>query len=242
MKHISTSRFNALALATCLLAGLALHAPGALADSLISSHASLAGAFNHLETPQGQSYLTLPQRKLHLQLPPDWRETNVESTFDLQGETAVVLSYRTAHCDAQNALVVLSGSSAWGPYRLGGCSDMLAFQRSEDGKSFVALQLDGAQSAAWAYSSQDRQLRGPLKVDLPNLLQGLAATAPRAQPKPAPTVAKAEPKPPAPKPTPTPQAAPQVTPKVASEVAERARTDAPPQRRLTLDLTTDLGN
>lgn len=261
MEHTITTRFSTLALVTCLLAGLAFQAPGAAADQLIGTHASGAGPFSHMETPQGHAYLTLPQRKLQVQLPTDWRETNVETTFDLQGETAVLLSYRTPQCDSQNALVVVSGTSAWGPYRLGGCSQMLAFQRSEDGKSLVAMQLDGTQSAAWTYSSLDRQFRGPLRVDLPNLLKGLAKTAsspakvapprpaavqhavaqtPTPPPKPASAVGKAEPRPPKPAPAPAPQANPQVTPQVATEVVDRARAAAPAQRRVMLDLTSEL--
>ncbi|WEJ19385.1 hypothetical protein N0B28_13855 [Pseudomonas sp. SD17-1] len=261
MKHHTSSRFSALALACWLMAGLAFQASGALADQLIGTHPSAAGPINHMETPQGHAYLTLPQRKLQLQLPAQWRETNVEGTYDLQGETAVVLSYRTPQCDSQSALVVLSGTSAWGPYRLGGCSDMLALQRAEDGKSLVAMQLNGTQSAAWTYSSLDRQFRGPLRVDLPNLLKGLAratpaparaaalrpapvqhavAPTPPPQPRPAPAVARVEAKPPTPAPAAAPSAAPQVTPQVATEVVDRAKTAAPAQRRVTLDLTSEL--
>ncbi|MCS5517525.1 hypothetical protein NWF32_29775 [Pseudomonas qingdaonensis] len=122
------------------------------------------------------------------------------------------------------------------------------------------MQLNGTQSAAWTYSSLDRQFRGPLRVDLPNLLKGLAKATPACQgrsatpctrparrgpdappqPRPAPAVARVEAKPPKPAPAAAPSAAPQVTPQVATEVVDRAKTAAPAQRRVTLDLTSEL--
>lgn len=138
---------------------------------------------------------------MQVQLADDWRESTVETTMELDGDTAVVMSYRTAQCDSQTALIVISGKTVWGPYRLGSCDDMLAFQRSEDGKSFVAMRMDDRRSEAWTYSSKDKNFRGPMKVDLPGLLQGLskarpavaAAPAPRppvaAKPAPVPTTA-----------------------------------------------------
>ncbi|WP_350646933.1 hypothetical protein [Pseudomonas sp. HY13-MNA-CIBAN-0226] len=174
---------------------------GVQADQVIGRFNSVAGPFSHMETPAGQAYLSLHERKMQVQLPDDWRESTVETTMELDGDTAVVMSYRTAQCDSQTALIVISGKTVWGPYRLGSCGDMLAFQRSEDGKSFVAMRMDDRRSEAWTYSSKDKNFRGPMKVDLPGLLQGLskarpavaAAPAPRppvaAKPAPVPTTA-----------------------------------------------------
>ena len=212
---------------------------GVQADQVIGRFNSVAGPFSHMETPAGQAYLSLHERKMQVQLPDDWRESTVETTMELDGDTAVVMSYRTAQCDSQTALIVISGKTVWGPYRLGSCGDMLAFQRSEDGKSFVAMRMDDRRSEAWTYSSKDKNFRGPMKVDLPGLLQGLskarpavaAAPAPRppvaAKPAPVPTtaatpVATARSKPSAPPapnpkvtvPAPVPKPAPKLPAKV----------------------------
>ena len=164
---------------------------GVQADQVIGRFNSVAGPFSHMETPAGQAYLSLHERKMQVQLPDDWRESTVETTMELDGDTAVVMSYRTAQCDSQTALIVISGKTVWGPYRLGGCDDVLAFQRSEDGKSFVAMRMDDRRSEAWTYSSKDKNFRGPMKVDLPGLLQGLSKARPAvaAAPTPRPPVA-----------------------------------------------------
>ena len=166
-------------------------AAGVQAHQVIGRFNSVAGPFSHMETPAGQAYLSLHERKMQVQLPDDWRESTVETTMELDGDTAVVMSYRTAQCDSQTALIVISGKTVWGPYRLGGCDDVLAFQRSEDGKSFVAMRMDDRRSEAWTYSSKDKNFRGPMKVDLPGLLQGLSKARPAvaAAPTPRPPVA-----------------------------------------------------
>ncbi|WP_350599214.1 hypothetical protein [Pseudomonas sp. 65/3-MNA-CIBAN-0223] len=191
---------------------------GVQADQVIGRFNSVAGPFSHMETPAGQAYLSLHERKMQVQLPDDWRESTVETTMELDGDTAVVMSYRTAQCDSQTALIVISGKTVWGPYRLGGCDDMLAFQRSEDGKSFVAMRMDDRRSEAWTYSSKDKNFRGPMKVDLPGLLQGLSKARPAVAAAPAPA-----PRPPvAAKPAPVPTTA-------ATPVATaRTKPSAPP--------------
>ena len=189
---------------------------GVQADQVIGRFNSVAGPFSHMETPAGQAYLSLHERKMQVQLPDDWRESTVETTMELDGDTAVVMSYRTAQCDSQTALIVISGKTVWGPYRLGGCDDVLAFQRSEDGKSFVAMRMDDRRSEAWTYSSKDKNFRGPMKVDLPGLLQGLSKARPAvaAAPAPRPPVAS--------KPAPVPTAA------ATSAATARAEPSAPP--------------
>ncbi|MCA4964528.1 hypothetical protein [Pseudomonas sp. Y24-6] len=189
---------------------------GVQADQVIGRFNSVAGPFSHMETPAGQAYLSLHERKMQVQLPDDWRESTVETTMELDGDTAVVMSYRTARCDSQTALIVISGKTVWGPYRLGGCDDVLAFQRSEDGKSFVAMRMDDRRSEAWTYSSRDKNFRGPMKVDLPGLLQGLSKARPAvaAAPAPRPPVAS--------KPAPVPTAA------ATSAATARAEPSAPP--------------
>ena len=191
---------------------------GVQADQVIGRFNSVAGPFSHMETPAGQAYLSLHERKMQVQLPDDWRESTVETTMELDGDTAVVMSYRTAQCDSQTALIVISGKTVWGPYRLGGCDDVLAFQRSEDGKSFVAMRMDDRRSEAWTYSSKDKNFRGPMKVDLPGLLQGLSKARPAVAAAPAPA-----PRPPvAAKPAPVPTTA-------ATPVATaRTKPSAPP--------------
>jgi hypothetical protein len=191
-------------------------AAGVQADQVIGRFNSVAGPFSHMETPAGQAYLSLHERKMQVQLPDDWRESTVETTMELDGDTAVVMSYRTARCDSQTALIVISGKTVWGPYRLGGCDDVLAFQRSEDGKSFVAMRMDDRRSEAWTYSSKDKNFRGPMKVDLPGLLQGLSKARPAvvAAPTPRPPVAA--------KPAPVPATA------ATSAATARAEPSAPP--------------
>nr|WP_314528261.1 hypothetical protein [uncultured Pseudomonas sp.] len=234
---------------------------GVQADQVIGRFNSVAGPFSHMETPAGKAYLSLHERKMQVQLPDDWRESTVETTMELDGDTAVVMSYRTAQCDSQTALVVISGKTVWGPYRLGRCGDMLAFQRSEDGKSFVAMQMNDRRSEAWTYSSKDKNFRGPMKVDLPGLLQGLAkarpvvvATAPAPKPpvvtKPAPVPntattpeapARVPPAaPPTPKPAPKPPAKvsipSQLPQPVADAVVKHAQATTPPRRRVEINL------
>ena len=140
MKPMKALRAQAHRLARGLMLVLLCSAFGVQADQVIGRFNSVAGPFSHMETPAGKAYLNLHERKVQVQLPDDWRESTVETTMELDGDTAVVMSYSTAQCESQTALVVISGNTAWGPYRLGGCGDVLAFQRSEDGKSFVAMQ------------------------------------------------------------------------------------------------------
>ena len=152
------------------------------------------------------------------------------------------MSYRTAQCDSQTALVVISGKSVWGPYRLGGCGDILAFQRSENGENFVAMQMNGQHSEAWTYSSKDKNFRGPMKIDLPGLLLGLSKAKPAIDPAPAPK----PPVPPKPAPAPAPKPIPKSKPKeaiastlpqpVADAVVEHAQATATPRRRLVINL------
>lgn len=40
--------------------------------------------------------MNLHERKVQVQLPDDWRESTVETTMELDGDTAVVMSYSTA--------------------------------------------------------------------------------------------------------------------------------------------------
>ena len=252
MKPIRALRSLASLMTRGLLLVLLCSAFGVQADQVIGRFNSVAGPFSHMETPAGRAYLSLHERKLQVQLPDDWRESTVETTMDLDGDTAVVMSYRTAQCDSQTALVVISGNTVWGPYQLGGCGDMLAFQRSEDGKSFVAMQMNGRSSEAWTYSSKDKNFRGPLKVDLPGLLHGLSkarpqvAAAPASRPpvasRPAPPAAKPEARVPAqvPKPVPKPPAKksiPSALPQpVADAVVEHAQATTPPRRRVEINL------
>lgn len=232
LKRFRTLRPFAHLLTRGLLVMLLCSAFGVQADQVIGRFNSVAGPFSHMETPAGKAYLSLHERKMQVQLPEDWRESTVETTMELDGDTAVVISYRTAQCASQTALVVISGKTVWGPYRLGGCGDMLAFQRSEDGKSFVAMQMNGRRSEAWTYSSQDKNFRGPVKVDLPGLLQGLdkarpavaAAPAPKpsvaAKPAPVPKPTVAVTSPPASAPPPKAPAAPAPAPSKPAPVAK----------------------
>ncbi|MEJ3576671.1 hypothetical protein [Pseudomonas fragi] len=250
MKPIKALRAQANRLARGLMLVLLCSAFGVQADQVIGRFNSVAGPFSHMETPAGKAYLNLHERKVQVQLPDDWRESTVETTMELDGDTAVVMSYSTAQCESQTALVVISGNTAWGPYRLGGCGDVLAFQRSEDGKSFVAMQMKGRSSEAWTYSSKDKNFRGPMKVDLPGLLHALSkarpAVADTAAAKPAPprTVPPAPPptKPLAREPAQAPKPAvkasiPSALPQpVANAVVEHAQATTAPRRRVEINL------
>lgn len=248
MKPIKALRVQANRLARGLMLVLLCSAFGVQADQVIGRFNSVAGPFSHMETPAGKAYLNLHERKVQVQLPDDWRESTVETTMELDGDTAVVMSYRTAQCDSQTALVVISGKSVWGPYRLGGCGDILAFQRSENGENFVAMQMNGQHSEAWTYSSKDKNFRGPMKIDLPGLLLGLSKAKPAIDPAPAPKP-PVPPKPvpvPVPAPAPAPKPIPKPEPKeaiastlpqpVADAVVEHAQATATPRRRLVINL------
>ena len=242
MKPIRVLQVLARLVTRSLLLVLLCSAFGAQADQVIGRFNSVSGPFSHMETPTGRAYLNLHERKMQVQLPDDWRESTVETTMELDGDTAVVMSYRTAQCDSQTALVVISGKSVWGPYRLGGCGDILAFQRSENGENFVAMQMNGRRSEAWTYSSKDKNFRGPMKIDLPGLLLGLSKAKPAIDPAPAPK----PPVPPKPVPAPAPKPIPKSKPKeaiastlpqpVADAVVEHAQATATPRRRLVINL------
>ena len=248
MKPIRVLQVLARLVTRSLLLVLLCSAFGAQADQVIGRFNSVSGPFSHMETPTGRAYLNLHERQMQVQLPDDWRESTVETTMELDGDTAVVMSYRTAQCDSQTALVVISGKSVWGPYRLGGCGDILAFQRSENGENFVAMQMNGRRSEAWTYSSKDKNFRGPMKIDLPGLLLGLSKAKPAIDPAPAPKP-PVPPKPvpvPAPAPAPAPKPIPKPQPKVAiasalpqpvaDAVVEHAQATATPRRRLVINL------
>ena len=248
MKPIRVLQVLARLVTRSLLLVLLCSAFAAQADQEIGRFNSVSGPFSHMETPTGRAYLNLHERKMQVQLPDDWRESTVETTMELDGDTAVVMSYRTAQCDSQTALVVISGKSVWGPYRLGGCGDILAFQRSENGENFVAMQMNGRRSEAWTYSSKDKNFRGPMKIDLPGLLLGLSKAKPAIDPAPAPKP-PVPPKPvpvPVPAPAPAPKPIPKPEPKeaiastlpqpVADAVVEHAQATATPRRRLVINL------
>lgn len=244
MKPIKALRAQANRVARGLMLVLLCSAFGVQADQVIGRFDSVAGPFSHMETPAGKAYLNLHERKVQVQLPDDWRESTVETTMELDGDTAVVMSYSTAQCESQTALVVISGNTVWGPYRLGGCGDVLAFQRSEDGKSFVAMQMNGQNSEAWTYSSKDKNFRGPMKVDLPGLLDALSKARPAAKPAPPRTVPSAsspakkgasEPAK-APKPSTRPSITPELPQPVADAVVEHAQATTPPSRRVEINL------
>lgn len=236
MKPIRVLQVLARLVTRSLLFVLLCCAFGAQADQVIGRFNSVSGPFSHMETPTGRAYLNLHERKVQVQLPDDWRESTVETTMELDGDTAVVMSYRTAHCDSQTALVVISGKSVWGPYRLGGCGDILAFQRSENGENFVAMQMNGQRSEAWTYSSKDKNFRGPMKIDLPGLLLGLSKAKPAIDPAPA----LKPPMPPKPAPIPKPklkEAIASTLPQpVADAVVEHAQATALPRRRVEINL------
>ncbi|OZY41071.1 hypothetical protein CJF43_14350 [Pseudomonas fragi] len=244
MKPIKALRVQANRVARGLMLVLLCSAFGVQADQVIGRFDSVAGPFSHMETPAGKAYLNLHERKVQVQLPDDWRESTVETTMELDGDTAVVMSYSTAQCESQTALVVISGNTVWGPYRLGGCGDVLAFQRSEDGKSFVAMQMNGRNSEAWTYSSKDKNFRGPMKVDLPGLLHALSKARPAAKPAPPRTVpsasspAKKVASEPAqvPKPSTRPSITPALPQPVADAVVEHAQATTPPSRRVEINL------
>lgn len=224
----------------------------AQAANLISQFESARGPVSHLEEANGKAHLLLERTGKRVPLPPQWKNTNVEQTMDLGSQTAVVVSYSDRSCDARLALLVVTPAIVWGPYQLGECNDMLAYQRSDDGTSFVAIRANGTRPLAWVYSAFDQELRGPAKIALPSSLAALASVPEPEPPRPiAPPVAKmpAPPNqatPPPPKPTtpaptkptaPPPVAVPVLSQKDAGTVADEVRRTTRSQRRVNIDLT-----
>lgn len=239
-------RCRAAAVRLALAIGIALPPAGAKAASLVSQFESARGPVSHLEEPNGRAYLNLERSGKRVPFPATWRNTNVEHAMDLGTQTAVVVSYSEPGCEARLALLVVTPAVVWGPYQLGECNDMLAYQRSEDRSSFVAIRADGSRPLAWVYSTLDQNFRGPAKVELPSSLAALTAArpAPRA-PAPTRTPAPSPAAPPAPaarppkpaNPPPTAAVVPVFSPKDAGTVAEEMRRTTRSQRRVNIDLT-----
>lgn len=164
----------------------AIGAP-AWGDELFNQFSTVRGQVSHLETPQGRGYLRLDATGKRVLLPAAWRMTNVDQTMDLGSETAVIISYAEPGCDARLALLVVAANRVWGPYGLGQCNEILAYQRSADGDAFVAIRAESADPLAWTYSVRDQGFRGPVQIDLPPSLASLApARAPSAAVTPVP--------------------------------------------------------
>lgn len=230
----------------------------AQAAELVSQFESTRGPVSHYESENGSAHLLLERANKRVPLPAAWRNTNIEHTMDLGSETAVVVSYSDSKCEARLALLVVTPAVVWGPYDLGGCNEMLAYQRSADGTAFVAIRADGSKPLAWTYSTVDQDFRGPAEVALPPSLAALTTTPakPATAPKPAaPAPGKAPtatarpsaPPPPKPAPSPVPAApsapspapapAPVFSPSEAGSVAEEVRRTTRAKRRVNIDLT-----
>jgi hypothetical protein len=208
------------------------------------------GRVNHLESAQGQSRLDFLASRQSLQLAPDWRNVSVERTLPLQGQTALIVSYAQGSCGSRMALLVVAAQKLWGPYRLGECNEMLAFQRSADGGSLVAVRAGVSDASAWTYSAAEQSFFGPALVNLPPSLAAMVAPVPAlvvaleqppaaASPEPAPSApapsapARSEPTPAkpvkaavVPKETP-PRPRPAARPAVTAPVTAAASTTPP---------------
>lgn len=221
-----------------VLLGLLFAPASAQADGPISRHETARGAITHHENAAGHAYLKIERTGKHIPLPQDWRYTKVEHTMDLASEAAIVVSYADQRCDARLALIVVTPTTVWGPYALGECDEMLAYQRSMDGHAFVAIRSDGPQPLAWTYSTRDQNFRGPAQVSLPPSLAALAAATPPASPelpgRPRPATPSAPPAAPAPRAAPP---KPVFTPAEAGGVAEDVQRTTRSQRRVSIDLT-----
>lgn len=222
-----------------LLLGLVLTPAGARADELISRHDTVRGVITHHETSTGNAYLKIDGTGQHIPLPRGWLYTNVEHTMDLVSESAIVVSYADSQCDARLALIVVTPTTVWGPYALGDCNEMLAYQRSTDGNAFVAIRSDSQQPLAWTYSIRDQEFRGPARASLPPSLAALTSTAgpipPAAPARTAPSTP--QPAPPSSPTRPAPPTQPAFTPAEAGGVAEEVRRTTRAQRRVSIDLT-----
>src|SRR5450830_1383646 len=115
----------------CLALGVALLFVGVVDAAEISSFESSRGQVLVYEDAGRASFQF--EQGGRLNLPADWRETNVERTVPLKNQnTAVVVSYADSKCAASQALIVITPSKIWGPYHLGGCEETLAYQLSSD--------------------------------------------------------------------------------------------------------------
>lgn len=199
-------------------------------------YSTVAGPLTLSHPPATPSVLQLPRQQV--QLPADWRHPGVSSTLTLANETVLLMNYGSAGCQAHTALMVVSANGMHGPYRLPGCNDMLALQRSDDGQSLSILRLGKTPLQSWTYSSLDQHLQGPgtSTASLPTALRQLAvSSAPRAPGKSRSVARRTLPSVPR-MPATTP---PTVTAKPGAAPSARP-VPANTRRTLTLDLTTDL--
>lgn len=133
----------------------------------ITRFKTIHGPVAQNEDTQGRSSLTFLEKGNQVALPAGWSNVNVDQVLDLNGQTAILMSHGDEKCGSRMALLVVAPKVFWGPYDLGDCEDVIAYQRSEDGKSLIAIRAENASGKAWVYSSDDQSFRGPVTIRLP---------------------------------------------------------------------------
>ena len=145
---------------------------------------TIHGTVSHQESTEGRSYLKFIQKGNLVPLPSEWKNVSVEEVVNLNGQTVIVMSHAQGKCGSRMSLAVVAPNVFWGPYALGDCEDVIIHQKSEDGKSFIAIRSDKSGGRAWVYASQDESFRGPVKVKLPASMAMMVPNEETAKQKP----------------------------------------------------------
>lgn len=152
---------------SCIL-GLAALASSAMAQiTEITRFDTIHGEVIHGEDDRGRSSLKFTRKGNMVPLSADWKNVTVEQVIDLNGQTGILMSHAVGRCESRASLLVVTQKVFWGPYDVGDCEDVLAYQKSENGEAFIAIRTDKANGNAWVYSSDDESFRGPVSVRLP---------------------------------------------------------------------------
>lgn len=133
----------------------------------ITRFKTIHGEVIHNENAQGRSILSFVTKGNQVPMPADWKNANVDQVIDLEGETAILMSHTEGKCDSRMSLLVVTKKMFLGPYNLGECEDVMAYQKSDDGKALIAIRADKANGRAWVYSTDDDSFRGPVSIKLP---------------------------------------------------------------------------
>jgi len=185
----------------------------ALAFSALAQNAEVArfnsihGEVLQYEDAQGISSLAFSKKGVKVALPREWKNVSVDQVLDLKGQTGILMSHTDGLCESRTSLLVVTQRVIRGPYNLGDCEDVMAYQKSEDGRSLIGIRADKANGKAWVYSSDDESFRGPVAIKLPESMAALVPKedAPKQRPAARQTAAaKVE----APSPRPAPEPAP----------------------------------
>ena len=167
-----------------VMAGLLMHVQAHSASVLIKEVQTVRGRIQLLENERSQSFLVFADEARQLVLNSAWQNANIEHTTQIGNQTAIVLGYSDMACSSRQALLVVTPQRVWGPYQLGGCDDVLIYQRGEANDSFVVMSP--SDSMAWVYTVSDERFRGPARIDLPAQLRQFSRPAIATAPVPPP--------------------------------------------------------